>query len=290
MKHELIILILSCLIIFGCNHKTEDNNQTLMSNKRLLLGTWQLSDLSKSAPDSKEGEDKLLKAADDKKLIKEGLILSFFPDNSFTEIKGTGEYRFGKWNYTNKGKILCFWDSISKDSVLITYETIREQQFMHINNRSKNVNMSFVKYVDLLKDYTQDPFYVSNNSWRIKPTQSETDAELHERLGNYFKHLAYLLNSASERKLPSISFIFSQGIVKIYNGGIGVLPIIPESWEKTYYNSEEALDAYDMFREYLSKSSYGGAGTGDWYKDDYDILTSIYGDVKAGKFPKRKNK
>lgn len=290
MKHNFIILVLGFLLLLSCSEKSDNSMQQPVSNKRLLMGTWQLSGLSKSESKENVVEDKLLKAAQDKEMVKQGLIISFFPDNTFTEVKGTGEYQFGKWNYANKGKSICLIASESKDTIFVGYESQNNQQVMHVVNRKAHTTMDFVKYVDLLDDYTQDPFYYTNNSWRIKATHSETTEELHERLGNYFKHLAYLLHSGSVRKLPSIVFVFSQGIVKIYDGGIGILPMIPETWEKTYFNKEDASIAYQMFQYYLASSNYHGAGTGDWYKDDYDILTSIYGDVKAGKFPKRSSK
>lgn len=292
MKHQLIFFVLIFFVLSGCNHNISENEQVPMNNKRILLGTWQLSDLSKPESNSKEGEDMLLKEAEDKKMVKEGLIISFFPDSSFTQVKGTGEYESGKWYYANKGKSICFSSLSRKDTVFVKYEIINNQQFMNLVNPNKDITMSFIKYVDVLADYSQDPFYPANNSWRIKPNQPETDEQLHQRLGNYIKHVAYLLKTSHERQLSVLSYVFSQGIIKIYQNAVGIYPleIIPQSWKNTYYNEEEAQIAYEMYDEYLRISPYKGAKTGEWVIVDYDILTSIYGDVKAGKFPKRKNK
>lgn len=109
-----------------------------------------------------------------------------------------------------------------------------------------------------------------------------------DRLGNYLKHLAYILKAGADQKQQAVSFEFSEGLIKIYNGGIRIKPIdeVPLSWVNTYYSSLQALTAYKMFEGYLITSkSYKGGTTGEWYVDDYNILLSIYGDLKDGKFP-----
>ena len=45
--------------------------------------------------------------------------------------------------------------------------------------------------------------------------------------------------------------------------------------------------AHELFSNYLQKDAdYSGPGTGDWVKDDYTILLSIYNDLKTGQFEK----
>lgn len=56
------------------------------------------------------------------------------------------------------------------------------------------------------------------------------------RLTNNIKHVALILKTAKEDKLPVASFQFSQGPVKIYNGGIGIHPLafVPQSWKAVF--------------------------------------------------------
>lgn len=114
-----------------------------------------------------------------------------------------------------------------------------------------------------------------------KPKAAEDSTQQLNRLTNYIKHVALVLKSAKEDKQPVVSFQFSQGPVKIYNGGIGIHPfaLVAESWKAGFYNGTEARSAYDIYRNYLQKSSYNGAGTGDWVEDDYTILLSMYADL-----------
>jgi hypothetical protein len=211
-----------------------------------------------------------------------------FSDGSFTRLKGVSEYINGKWNFINNKKAIVCSTALLKDTFLLNTDAEQNNELIQVLLGDNETKLFYTQYAEELNDFKEDPFYAANNTWRIKPTLPEATAQIQDRLGNYFKHLAYLLKSASERKQTSISFEFSQGIVKIYDGGIGINPIniVPDSWAKTFYKNEDAFAAYKMFEKYLMTSSgYKGASTGNWYKDDYNILTSIYGDLKEGKFP-----
>lgn len=99
-------------------------------------------------------------------------------------------------------------------------------------------------------------------------------------MAGYIKHLALLLKASKERKEDVVSFGFSLGPVKIYNGAIGIYPydIVPQEWKNSFYNDSTALAAYSIFNNYLKTTSYKGAGVGEWIEDDYNILLSIYAD------------
>ncbi len=288
--NKIQFLFLGLIIFLGCNNKSDKPNLENVPIEKLILGTWHLLNIDPINESKKNAQqDDLLTEANDNELVVQGLIISFFPDSTYTEIKGNGEYEFGKWYFINDGESICFISNETKNAVFARFELENNNLNINLINKTKNAIMKLTKHFDILAEYKKDPFYLSNNLWRIKPNQSESNEQLHERLGNYFKHLAYLLKSSSIRNTSSISFVFSEGIVKIYNGGIGVLNFIPISWEKTFFNEDEANIAYKMFQRYLFKSDYHGASSGDWYKDDYDILISIYGDVKSGKFPKKES-
>ncbi len=82
-----------------------------------------------------------------------------------------------------------------------------------------------------------------------------------------------------------MSFEYSQGPIKIYNGGIGIHPydIVPQSWKDSFYNEEEAITTYRLYESYLRKNDYRGGGTGNWVEDDYNILLSIYAGLTGTK-------
>jgi hypothetical protein len=282
MKYTYILLLASMALLFGCEKKSIQADATRSSKKKIIIGTWQIADYT-PRKNQQVDADALFQAAKSKSLVKDGLIYSFFPDSSFTGVSGKGEYQLDKWHFSNDGESIHF--PTQKTTYSLSLYEEKERQYLKLEDESSGVVMIFAKAFDLLAQFKEDPFYPENNTWRIKAQKSEGTEELHARLANYFRHLAYLLKSASERKQSFISFVYSQGPVQIYNGGIGILPNYPESWAKPYYNYDEAEAAYQMFGVYLKNAQYQGVGTGDWYKDDYEILTNIYGDVKSGKFP-----
>ena len=285
MKPKFIIAVSLVLLAISCNQSSTDNvNQAL--NKTTLIGNWQLFDLSNSNSYENDGDDNLLKTAKSKEMIKEGKILSLFEDGTYTDIGGDGNYTTGKWEYDKEKKVLRFTNSARFSTVPVKEEIINGHQTISLSNYSHGQELKFLQIDKPLKDFHEDPLYFKNNLWRIKPATKETTKQLQERLANYFRHLAYILKSASERKQNVVSFQFSLGIVKIYNGGIGIYPltIIPKTWMDTYYDNEDATSAYYLFRNYLTSHSYGGAGIGNWIEDDYNILLSIYGDAEQGKF------
>ncbi len=283
-KMPLLIIVISLMV--GCLEKKQDK-KIMLPRKNVLHGTWMVSEVNTTA--NSLTEDKLLKEAKDNKIVQKGIMFSIFPDGTFTELKGVGTYRYGKWRFGANNKFILLSDSIKVDTFFLKHEKTEISTVTTLLNRTNAIELSFLQLAEVLDDYKEDPFYYANNVWRIKPLSKESPEQIHDRLGNYFKHLAYILKAASERKQRAVSFEYSQGIVKIYDGGIGINPlnIVPESWAKTFYRDEDAFMAYKMFETYLIKgNNYKGTITGDWYKDDYKILTSIYGDLKEGKFPK----
>lgn len=100
-------------------------------------------------------------------------------------------------------------------------------------------------------------------------------------IGNHYLSME-VKKGAKERKAKNISFEFSQGIIQIYSGSIGILPrqYIKDSWKNAFTTEEGAVHAYNMFANCLDQSDYKGASTGDGVEDDYNILLSIYADLK----------
>jgi hypothetical protein len=229
-----------------------------------LDGTWRLS------------RDSVSIGAENK--VSNDLLLAFFPDSTFTEVGENGEYENGKWSYARSTKALS-----------IIYQ-----------NRTENYQVAFsqegsgLRVVDLfspegetlslggfgrnMEKFHEDPFYPANNLWRVKPAQSETNQQIKARLGKFILHSAYIFNAATVRRQQLVSWEFSNGILRIYKAGIGVVPAnrVPQSWINCFYSQEDAMKARDMLEDYLLSSPYKGQPTGNWLRDDYNILISIY--------------
>lgn len=277
------LLSISILCITSCDFKTD--------KETTLTGTWRLYDVEQLSPPSKT-DDSFAADARLKEMVKDGTILCFFEDGSYAEIKDKGEYKTGAWKFFEQKKTISFIDAGQPGTpvpAVIENKSTGKQQ-LTISLPEKNIAMKFVKESEAMKLPAEDPFYATNNKWRVKPLKPENAEQLTERLTNYFKHLALILKAARERKENIVSFGFSMGPVKIYNGGIGIYPynIVPETWKNTFYNEDDAAKAYSKYQQYLQTNSYKGAGIGEWMEDDYNILLSIYTGLKsadAGNIP-----
>ena len=284
MKIFFTCLVLS-LSVISCTSLEKKATPSLPiltpSSKTSLLGSWRLADIEAFGNKSK---DPLLETADKKKILQQGLIFSFFDDGTFTNMNGLGEYDFGKWNFVGGKKTVFLQSKKYKDTFKIKADHLNEKELLLMEQRNKQ-KMTFSRSGNAGEKLELDAFYPNNNTWRIRPTKPETDAQIKERFTNYISHLAYILKTASDQKQPAVSFEFSQGIIQIYSGGIGIKgkEDVPETWINSYYSPKQAWQAYDMFEAYLKTSKgYKGASTGEWYIDDYNILTSIYGELKNG--------
>jgi len=275
------IFFISLVLIFtSCN-------QSKVDPATFVHGNWKLYESTNLKNNEKSSGDALLDDAKKLEEVKIGKLISIFPDQTYTEIIGEGEkYTFGTWAWVEEGTKISFKHASKTEIYDVTLdESTPEKLQFELSNSSKK--QKYVQESKLLKNFKEEPFYAENNLWRIKPKQLESKHQVIERLGNYFKHVAYILKAADKNDLQVVSFRHSLGVVKIYNGGIGVhtFDIIPQTWKNCFYNDDQALMAQELFSSYIqTDDDYSGPGTGDWVKDDYTILLSIYNDLKSGEF------
>jgi hypothetical protein len=270
-------LIIFLILINGC--KLNSN----VIDEQNILGTWHLYDVDQINNETKE-DDSFSATSELKKILKDGEKICFFEDESFSNIKGESNYRVGKWKLLNDNKAISFIDNDNGSyTIPIKFEkTSSKKELLTFSNQKNKIVLKFLKVSSPMKDYKDDPFYEINNYWRTKPKQAEDSLELKSRLANYIKHIALILKSAKERKQDVVSFEYSKGPAKIYNGGIGIYPynIVPKSWKNSFFNEEDALLTYNIYEKYLITSHYRGAAIGNWIEDDFNILLAIYSDIK----------
>lgn len=232
-------------------------------------GTWRLSDMK---GDSLSGGE-----------LNSATLFSFFPDSTFSEVKSSGEFAAGTWNYNKVDSSL----TIKKEKTTLTYHVHAGRDEIGVKllilTKPDNSSLELGAFGKKLDVYTEDPFYPANNTWRNKPSAAETKQEILNRLRGYLLHSAYLLKAADTRKQSIISWEFSRGILKIYRSGIGVVQkeTVSEHWISYFHSKEDALLAHTILEDFFLTTSYKGEATGNWVKDDYDILISTYERLKT---------
>jgi hypothetical protein len=243
--------------------------------------SWRLSEvLSVSSPKAEQDEE--LRDKTERALVADGNVISFFPDNTYTQLNG---YLLddGAWEMQGDREVKLGQQSLKIDKI----ETVNGKTFLTGSllkpKDGLTLKLKWTEDAKPLKNFKKDPFYPDNNRWRIKPNQKEDPAQIKERLLNYLLHYALILNASLERKTDVVSFAHSMGIVKIYRGGIGAIPWekVKQDWIDCFYDAADAEQAYQIFNAQLEKGGFNGASTGEWVKDDYQILMAIYDKMKG---------
>lgn len=271
MKHRFPLLFFP-LFMVACSKPIEPAD---------LQRNWRLAEVvSVSTPKSEADEE--LRDKTERELVANGNVISFFPDNTYSQLNG---YLLddGAWEMLGNREVKLGQQQLKIDKI----ELVKRQTFLTGTllkpKDGLTLKLKWAEDAKPLKNFKKDPFYPDNNRWRIRPKQAEDDAQIKARLLNYILHYALILNASLERKTDVVSFAHSMGIVKIYRGGIGAIPweSVKQDWIDCFYSPEDALKAYRLFENHLSKAGFRGASTGEWVKDDYQILMSIYDEMKG---------
>ena len=106
------------------------------------------------------------------------------------------------------------------------------------------------------KILTDDPFYGSNNKWRIKPVKPETDEAVKQRLLACVQFYNKLLKDKVARGTTSPAvFTGLPPVFNWYNGSITVTgkEKLMDKWVDCFYNKEQAYKAQNMLENIISK-------------------------------------
>ena len=233
-----ILSFLAIAFLLACNHKKsstrvneqqevvntdsiETDTSSLISYKALksaplkeaLSQTWKLDDAS-----PKYWNTLLWDSAEDKRKYPE---LALFRDYSATE-NARCKIRFGKWkinksrrelqlNFTDGSHETYFVKKILLQTLVLTKEMNGEE-----------VEVTFLSDGLAQKQPADDPFYPSNNYWRIKPSKPESDEQILSRLKQCVHFYSLFFRDNHQRAATDISYTGLPVCFQWYNGGIGV--------------------------------------------------------------------
>lgn len=256
--------------------RAEENAELLSAGRNAMHGSWRLSGINKE-------QEILILPYDDPaamrgKLTDKELLISYFPDSTFTQVGTTGNFLTGRWSYDQASQSVLLTVGRKTEEVLLTLQKAPNGQRVMSFDFGRKQAMLLLEDGKPILDFQDDPFYWTNNQWRIKPTKPENKRQLVRRLRNYLLHTAYVLKAAQIREKRRVSLEFSDGIAKLYNVGIGIVKPdkIPQTWIDGFYSREDAIKAYDIYEDYLLNAKHKKSRTGKWIRDDYNILVDIH--------------
>lgn len=270
ISKAIVLASLSIALFSSCNEKDG-------ATQKNFYGTWSLTEIESAEASSKSNNDSFLDEAMSKSELADGLKVSIFSDGKYARFGGKTPYEAGFWKPNEESKLGLALNN-SERLRLVKKDT---SYVLHLTKQNKRY--IFKLEGSALGNDKDDPFYPTNNIWRGKVDASDTAIKV--KVDNYVKHVSLILKSALERKAEVVDFSYSKGIVKIYNGGIGIISKdrVPEEWTNSFENEAAADKAYQYFEDVLASGSYKGGSTGDWIEDDYNILLSIYAKMKTNK-------
>jgi hypothetical protein len=294
MQKQLLLFSICLVSFFACTHKKirqivhaehaaadtikEDLDTALVSLKSFsgvplneaLCQLWKMDDAGQ-----KHWNELFWDSSSNKRKYPE---LALYKDFSVTE-NARCHVRFGKWKVDKKNRILLlsFTDGTHKSYYV---EKIVLQKMVVLQNiGDDDVTISFSSDGLARRRFSDDPFYPSNNQWRIKPSSPETDEQIVNRMKQcvHFYSLFFLDNN--QRQETDISFIGLPNCFQWYNGGIGLVDKLDldKKWIDCFYSEKQALRGYDMLKTLIEKHSLKWPDNPtSWIRETHEILDQIY--------------
>jgi hypothetical protein len=261
-------------------HPRQVMEERIKPNPANMLGTWRISGVSRTNQGVVQPDGQPVRQFEPGD--KHNMLISFFPDSTFTRVGMEGEYTTGKWNFDTSAHTIFLTSNRNTEEIGVFF-SYADNGLRLINFEfSPNESVSLIEYGHKLLRFQDDPYFGKNNWWRVKPAQSENEAQIRARLLNYLAHTASILSSAQVREQDYISLEFSNGIVKLYNVGVGVVKKdkIPATWLGSFYSIAEAHKAYEMLENHLFTTKHKKYQSGNWVRDDHHMLVDIHNGMK----------
>jgi hypothetical protein len=206
--------------------------------------------------------------------------LYLFDDLTYTRnVRNFMEY--GKWAYDDKNKLLTVKEAEgSKDAYKIA--AIGPDDMIVLNNENKSsTKLTFIGSGKRYAVKKEDPFYIDNNRWRIKPGAPENDEQIRKRLKDclHFYILFYRDNIARHEK--KISFYGLPTCIRWYGGGIYMVKEtdLADNWFECFYNKEQAMKAYRLMGKIITMKYTWSKGNESWVKKNLGVLEQMYANL-----------
>lgn len=123
----------------------------------------------------------------------------------------------------------------------------------------------------------EDPFYKSNNAWRIKPSAAETDAQLKKRVAAMLHFWVLYYDHCINADLKVVNFTGLTTPYRWYAGGIYLKKEkeLLQNWFDCFYDRDQAMKAYKMASELLDVKYEWPKNESSWLKKNVYVLRQM---------------
>jgi len=205
---------------------------------------------------------------------------SFFSDSTIVK-NPRGEIQFGKWIFDNADKTI----SIKyKDGKAEKYKirAIGANDMTLTKNGEDKEKILLVADGKQEQNYADNPFYISNNYWRIKPKQLESDDAIKERLKQCIRFYVLYFKDNIKRNATTISFYGLPSCFTWYTGGISIVneEKLKPNWVNIFYNEQQAIDAREIMENLINKQYNWDTTETNWVRQTTPVLQQMYDSLK----------
>lgn len=293
MKFIFNFLFLISILFCGCsgnlNRAPENKNSTIDSkdNKPIDFDQNGLENLSTSDHmkeiicqvwDFKEdaAESVGISQGSGIELVYRGFCL--FSDGNMIKDQ-RGNMQVGRWTIDDKVKpvlINFYLNSGQKETYKLAYLSPGEMKLSQ-QVGDKQLQIDLISEAVRHKKPADDPFYISNNSWRIKPDKPESDEQIKKRLKGCIHFFVMFYEDRINIHSKSVSFIGLPSCFKWYGGGIFLEneKNLPVKWINTFYNRQQAMKAYRLADKLLSLKYEWPKNEHNWLKQNLVVLKQM---------------
>lgn len=287
-----VIIILSTLVLSCTNNKSKKDEGSAIQDETVVREVKEDKNKDIVYLDTAENIYSVLcqdwVIADDAEAL-EGMAENSTLDIAYRSLcfstKGTflknprNAFDYGNWIYDNAAKTITLSNTVdkSKDVYKIAKVVYDELILVNVGIHSKT-NLKFIAPGKRYENANDEPYYLENNRWRIKPRSKESDAEIHQRLKENIYFFILFYKSALAKGDRAVSFWGLPSCFKWYGGGIYLKKKdeLKDNWISCFYDEEQAMQAYALADKLLSQKFNWPKGEKNWLKLNLAVVEMMY--------------
>jgi len=282
---RIITIIGIAAIVFSCNNNANksgssktDSTKSSADNSLLYLDTARdMYNILSQGWVMAEDADGLEGMEENSKFEIPYRSIYFANNGSFVK-DPRNEFDHGTWSFDEAAKTISVNSNAGKGNQKYKIARVSPDDLVLVPAGSTE-NLKFISQGMRFKNPADDPFYIENNRWRIKPKAKETDSAIHQRLKENLHFFILFYKAVIAKNDRQVSFWGLPSCYKWYGGGIFLKKEneLKANWINCFYNKEQAMQAYDIADRLLSKKYTWPKGERNWLKLNLAVLEQMYG-------------
>ena len=202
----------------------------------------------------------------------------FSPKGTFVK-NPRNTFDYGNWSFDDATKIITVNNVIDKNRDMYKIAKIAADELVLVNiGENSTTNLKFIAPAKRYKNANDEPYYLENNRWRIKPKNKESDSAIHQRLKENIHFFILFYRSALAKDDKHVSFWGLPSCFKWYGGAVYLKKKeqLKENWISCFYNKEQAMQAYNLADRLLSEKFDWPKNESNWLKLNLAVLELMY--------------